>query len=267
MFCPRFILIVLSLVSLHIVPGGHGWSQEATPEATPEPTPEREPIPSISDYRFQALRALEKGDRITASDTADLMLLNYKDDSRAIRIAGDLYLRSGKIHSSIKQFERYIEKVPGDKPELWQYGIALTLANQYEEGRKLFELHRVANPNDVENAAWHFLCVAKLAGLKEAKKTVLPAPGDTRIPMEQIRRLLIDGVEQPVMDAMTQPLEGTEVRKSAEFYGNLYLGLHADAMGNRTKAIRLVGAAVKLADANYMSDVAKVYLAELEAEK
>jgi lipoprotein NlpI len=228
---------------------------------------ENNPPPSISELRAEGLRALEKGDRFTASDAADRLILHYENDSRATRIAGDLYLRAGKVHSSIKQFERYIEMVPGDKPELWQYGIALTLAKQFEKGRALFELHRVVNPNDVENAAWHFLCVAKALGIKEAKKLVLPAPGDTRVPMSEIRRLLIDGDEQRVLDAVNEVTENTPSREAAEFYGKLYLGLYADATGNSTKARRLVGEATKAASSNYMADVARVYLAELEIEK
>jgi len=222
---------------------------------------------SISDLRTMGLRALEQGNRQTAGEAADKLLLNFEDDSRAIRLAGDLYLRSGRIRSSIKQFERYIELVPGDKAELWQYGIALTLAGQFEDGRKLFELHRVANPNDVENAAWHFLCVAKVSGINEAKKTVLPAPGDTRVPMTEIRRLLMDGDERRVTAAVEELTAGSTSREVAEFFGNLYTGMYADAVGNPTKARRLVGAAAKTAQANYMSDVARVYADELEATK
>mgnify|MGYP000446850332 CR=1 FL=1 len=40
---------------------------------------------------------------------------------------------------------------------------------QDEEGRKLFELHRSVNPQDVENAAWHFLCAARVDGLEKAR--------------------------------------------------------------------------------------------------
>jgi len=228
---------------------------------------ENKPQASISELRIEGLRALERGDRLAASDTADTILLDHGDDSRAIRIAADLLLRSGKIHSSIKQFERYLELVPGDRADLWQYGIALTLANQYEDGRKLFELHRVANPNDVENAAWHFLCVAKTTGIKEAQKRVLPAPNDARPPMAEIHRMLIDGKFQRVTDAMESMPEGTQAREVAEFYGNLYMGLLADAQNNRTKALRLVGASTNTNQSNYMSDIARIYLSEIEAEK
>jgi len=202
-----------------------------------------------------------------ASDAADRLLLHYSNDPRAIRLAADLLLRTGKINSAAKQFERYLELVPGDKAELWQYGIALALIGRYDEGRKLFELHRTVNPNDVENAAWHFLCVAKLAGIKEAEKLVLPAPGDTRVPMNEIRRLLIDGNEERVTAAVNQLTEGSASRADASFFANLYLGLYADCYGNTTKAKRLVDAAAKTEQVNYMSDVARVYSFELSVKK
>lgn len=224
-------------------------------------------VPAIAELRIEGLRGLEKRDRSIASDAADRLLLHHGNDIRAIRLAGDLYLRSGKINSAAKQFERYIELAPGDKAELWQYGIALALGGRYDEGRKLFELHRSVNPNDVENAAWHFLCVAKLAGTKEAEKLVLPAPGDTRVPMNEIRRLLIDGNEQRVTDAVKQLTEGSASHADASFYANLYLGLYADSYGNTAKAKRLIGEAAKTEQVNYMADVARVYFDELEVKK
>jgi lipoprotein NlpI len=227
---------------------------------------EPEAKPSISDLRTTGLRALEKVDRTAASDAADRLLLDYENDPRAIRLAADLYLRSGKIHSSIKQFERFIERVPQEKPELWQFGIALALAERYEEGRKLFELHRTVNPNDVENAAWHFFCVAKLAGREQAEKLVLPAPGDTRVPMNEIRRLLMDGDEKRVIAAVAQLTEGSDGQKTAKFYADLYLGLYADAIGDNANARKYVNEAAKNAQINYMGDIARVYAAELEAE-
>lgn len=256
----RTSLQAIVLCGLALVPSvSHG--QAGAPGAD-----EPEKVPSISELRLIGLRALENGDRTAASDAADRLLMNYEADARAVRLAGDLYLRSGKVHSAVKQFETYVEREPADKAELWQYGIALALAGRFDEGRKLFELHRTVNPNDVENAAWHFYCVAKLAGADQAQKLVLPAPGDTRVPMNEVRRMLIDGNEQRVLDAISQLTEGSAGRESAEFYGKLYLALYADAMGDKTKATLLIGDATKIKQSNYMADVARVYQTELESK-
>ncbi len=253
----RLILLFSFLTASCLVPEST-WAQAKK---------EQERKPSIAEYRAIGLKALERKDNAGASDAADRLLEDYENDPRAMRSGADLYLRSGKIHSSIKQFERYLAVVPNDKPELWQYGIALALVGRYDEGRKLFELHRVVNPNDVENAAWHFLCIAKKSGLKEAKKMVLPAPGDVRIPMEEIRRMLIDGDENRVTAAIDALAQDSPRRQEAEFYGKLYMALYADAAGKADKAISLLEEAMKIEQTNYMADVAKVYLNELTASR
>ena len=42
-------------------------------------------------------------------------------------------------------------------------------AGRYQDCREQFESHRTVNPDDVENAAWHFLCVAR-ASLRRKRK-------------------------------------------------------------------------------------------------
>ena len=253
----RLILLFSFLTALCVVPG----------ISSAQADEKQEPKPSIAEYRAMGLKALERKDNVAASDAADRLLVDYENDPRAMRSAADIYLRSGKVHSSIKQFERYLDIVPNDKPELWQYGIALAMVGRYDEGRKLFELHRIVNPNDVENAAWHFLCVAKKSGMKEAKKLVLPAPGDVRVPMEEIRRMLIDGDESRVTTAVDALGPDSPRRNDAEFYSKLYIALYADATGKPDKAISLLEEAVKIEQSNYMADVAKVYLNELTASR
>ncbi len=221
--------------------------------------------PGVLDLRADGLKALDQGDRNGAIGIADQLIRDFPDDPRAIRAAADLNLRSGRIHTSVRQFERSLEQAPEARAELWQYGIALALAGKFDEGKRLFELHRTVNPRDVENAAWHFYCVAKAASAREARKSVLPAVGDSRVPMNEIRRMLIDGNEARVSEAIAKLPEGSSERRNAEFFAELYLALHADAVGDREKALRHAAASASIADSNYMGDVARVYLGELKA--
>jgi len=69
--------------------------------------------------------------------------------------------QNGRIEQSVAGFDRLIKVAPEVAPQLWQRGIALYYARHYKECRVQFESHRTVNPDDVENAAWHFLCVAK----------------------------------------------------------------------------------------------------------
>ena len=75
---------------------------------------------------------------------------------------------------------------PECQPGLWQRGLALYYADRFVEGQKQFELHRLVNPNDVENPAWHYLCVARAASPENARQHMLAVGQDLRVPMKQI---------------------------------------------------------------------------------
>ncbi len=216
--------------------------------------------PPLAVLRDSGIAALQRGERERAVQEADAMISNYPDDPVGWRFAGDLYLRGGEISKAIVQFQRYIAEVPEHEAELWQYGIALALAGKYDEGRKLFELHRTVNPNDVENALWHFYCVAKASTAEQARAIVLPAPGDRRVPMEQLLWLYRGVSEEAGVRAEVDKLPaGSNQRASASFYADLYLAMHADALGNRQQALELAAKAAAVKEVNYMTDVGRVY--------
>jgi tetratricopeptide (TPR) repeat protein len=183
--------------------------------------------------------------------------------NRLVALA-DAFLRAGQVNESIPHYERAIEESPDMRPYLWQYGIALFFAGRFKDGRELFEAHRRVNPNDVENAAWHFLCEAKANGIESARKLLLPAPGDRRIPMSEILDRLPGGDATKIeaaVDAIRQP----ESKQSASFYADLYLGLIADAEGKPDVAKKHMTRAAKTPMTHYMADVARVYANHLKA--
>ena len=96
--------------------------------------------------------------------------------------------RENQIAESLRQFSRAIELDPKIEPYLWQKGISHYYAQEFEKGRHQFEVHEQVNPHDVENAAWHFLCVAKSEGLTAARKALLTMDGahDRRVPIAEI---------------------------------------------------------------------------------
>src|SRR5688572_14783931 len=67
----------------------------------------------------------------------------------------------GRVAESAAGFDELVKLAPASAPQLWQRGIALYYAGRYKDCRTQFESHRTVNPNDVENAVWHFLCVAR----------------------------------------------------------------------------------------------------------
>ncbi len=173
---------------------------------------------------------------------------------------GDAQLRAGRFDEATKSFEVAIKLDSKTEPFLWQYGIALFFANRFDEGKLLFEKHRVVNPHDVENAAWHFLCVAKAHDVNQARKILLPAPDDRRTPMRQILKRLALTDDSVVMEKMETAKEDLSTR----FYGNLYLGLIADAEGRPDEAIQYIKRAAQTEATHYMADVARVYQNRLE---
>jgi lipoprotein NlpI len=142
---------------------------------------------------------------------------------------------AAKPGESARVFDQLVVAVPRSEPELWQRGLALYYAERFEDGRKQFELHRTVNPNDVENPAWHFLCVARLEGVDAARKALLPVGEDRRVPMREILALYAGTSDPAAVLAAAETGEG-EARRNQLFYAHLYLGLYFEALGDAVKA-------------------------------
>lgn len=171
----------------------------------------------------------------------------------------DLYF-AAKPKESVAAFDRLIKLQPDAKPSLWQRGLALYHADQFKEGREQFEVHQTVNPNDVENAAWHFICVARAAGLDEAKKNLIPISGDGRVPMKEVHDLFAGkGSAEAVMKAAESGDESA--RKNQLCYAHLYLGLYYEALGETAKAKdHMLKAAIDYKQDHYMGKCAQVHV-------
>lgn len=136
---------------------------------------------------------------------------------------------------SARKFDQLVLAMPGAEPEFWQRGLALYYAERFQDGRKQFELHRTVNPNDVENPAWHFLCVARLEGIQAARGKLLPVGEDPRVPMREILDFYAGRCEPATVLAAAEKGAG-EARKNQLCYAHLYLGLFSEAAGDAEKA-------------------------------
>ena len=166
----------------------------------------------------------------------------------------------GRIAESAAGFDALIKLRPDVAPELWQRGITLYYAGRYADCRAQFESHRTVNPNDVENAAWHFLCVARAESAETARAALLPVGPDARVPMRQVYDLFRGTLtpEAVLKAAGSQP--------SAQFYAHLYLGLYFEALGDSRRALDHISTAAAdrfAAPGGYMHTVAKVHLGVL----
>ena len=222
-----------------------------------------------SSAKARAFRAglLDAMGRIEQSlaDYDKLIELQPKDAS-AYQRRGIARFKLGRFKESVADFDKELELRPANKPYHWQRGIALYYAGNYKAGREQFELHKTVNPADVENAAWHFLCVARASNADEARKALIPVVGDQRIPMAKIHELFAGTAnDDDVMRAAILGNPDPDELKDRLFYAHLYIGLYHEATGDVGLAKQHIDlAANKYAQEHYMGWVAKVHAKLLE---
>lgn len=212
--------------------------------------------------------------------------------------AGARAFMEGKIDEALRHWDRQIAEDPESGPHHWQRGLALYYAGRYKEGREQFEAHRKVNPEDVENAAWHFLCVARQESPAAARKVFIPIGRDGRVPMREIHALYAGtgsveavraaaeaGADEPAdtkaADAADAAKPSAGVKelpdstrgktpprrkisagelRNQRCYAGLYIGLYHEVMGDPAKAEQaMVEAAGKYRMDHYMGKVAQVH--------
>ena len=162
----------------------------------------------------------------------------------------------GQFAESAGTFDDLAKLIPDEAPQLWQRGIALYYAGRFADCRRQFESHRTVNPDDVENAAWHFLCVARSEMPEKARAALLPVGPDARVPMTEVYQMFRGALTaQDVLKAAGN-------RPGGLFYAHLYIGLYSEALGRKSLALEHIkeAASEKYAGAGgYMHMVARVH--------
>jgi len=178
---------------------------------------------------------------------------------------GEDLFRLGRFKESVADFDKVIELRPAQEPYHWQRGISQYYAGDFAGGVKQFESHKAVNPEDVENAVWHYLCLARLSGVAEARKRLIPIRADTRVPMMQVHAMFAGKLTPDDVLAVAKQGEPDERRlKQRLFYAHLYIGLFDEAAGQKDKARAHLLLAEKYAENDYMGDVARVHAALLK---
>jgi len=190
--------------------------------------------------------------------------------SRAIDLAPDTTLawqrrgedcfRLARFKESVADFDKVIRLAPERAPGHWQLGISLYYAGEFERGARQFELHRTVNPEDVENAVWHYLCVARTSGVAEAQQGLIPIHRDSRVPLMRIYAMYQgQATADDVLAAARAGDPGKNELRERLFYAHLYIGLYEEAHGRIDPARDEIALAEKYADHGYMGDVARVH--------
>lgn len=169
-------------------------------------------------------------------------------------LRGSARFKAGRIEESIEDLDQVVALEPSQDPYLWQRGISYYYAGRFADCRGQFERHRLVNPNDVENAVWHLLCVAAEDGLEAAREAMLPVGPDARRPMKEIDALFRGKGSVAEVEAAVR-----EEDPAARFYADLYLGLYYELMGEAEKAAAAIERAASLPNRGYMVEVARVH--------
>ena len=179
-----------------------------------------------------------------------LFQLTWQDHNRM----GEDAFKAGRIAESIREFDAAIQLEPRLAPHHWQRGISLYYARRYEECAAQFALHKTVNPEDVENAVFHYLCVARAKDVVTARRQgLIEIHSDTRVPMMQVYALY---------QGKLKPDDVLKVSKTNDslFYAHLYIGLWYDAAGDTKNAMAHIKKAVKDYPVDhYMHDVARIH--------
>jgi lipoprotein NlpI len=204
---------------------------------------------------------------IVAGPAIDAPLLmtqaSQSDSPQAMFNRAIAEFEGGRFAASADSFDRLITLVPESMPQLWQRGIALYYARRYADCRRQFESHRTVNPDDVENAAWHFLCVARQESPDKARAALLPVGPDSRVPMREIYAMFQGRVDPAAVIA------AAGANPQAQFYARLYVGLYSEALGRNDAALEHLTAAASsrfAAAGGYMHTVARVHVGVLRGE-
>ena len=158
-----------------------------------------------------------------------LLVVTAAQSPRAVMAKAVEDFRAGRVEQSAAGFDQLATLIPDQAPDLWQRGIAQYYAGRFRDCRDMFVSHRTVNPADVENAAWHFLCVARAESPEAARQQILPVGADARVPMREVYQMF-QGRATPA-----QVLAAAGADPSAQFFGRLYVGLYLEATGEPAK--------------------------------
>jgi lipoprotein NlpI len=209
---------------------------------------------------------MAEGQRIQDTLNKDLAALTRQiqadpTKAEAYHQRGCVNFKLANFSASLADFDKYIALKPAAKAGHWQRGISCYYAGHFEEGRRQFEAYQDVDKNDVENAVWRYLCMAKSMGIPKARQAMLKIGDDRRVPMRQVYEMYSGRLKPEEVIAAAQAGKPTEeVLKRQLFYAHLYVGIHYHLEGKIDLALEhLNKAAGEYRISHYMGDVARVH--------
>lgn len=179
---------------------------------------------------------------------------------------GSEHFKLGNIAASIADFDRAIKLKPDEEPWHWKRGISYYYAEEWDAGRRQFEGYQSVDDNDVENAVWRFLCMARKSGVETARADMLKIRRDPRVPMMEIYELYAGRLKpDEVLAAAEAGSPSPEELNARRFYAHLYMGLYHEVSGDGALAKKHIELARSHRIGHYMWNVADVHAKRLES--
>ncbi|MBI3410131.1 MAG: tetratricopeptide repeat protein [Planctomycetes bacterium] len=217
-------------------------------------------------FRANLFSRLDRNKEALA-DFSKLIELDPKD-AQNYHFRGAAQFKLANFAESIKDFDKFIAMKPEAKASHWQRGISFYYAGRYDDGREQFEGYQTFDQNDVENAVWRFMCMAKSDGIAKALQDMLKISDDKRVPMRQVYDLFAGKLKQDdVLATAKANAPPPEMLKEQLFYAHLYVGIYYELEGDRKKALEHLNKATEdHRIGHYMWDVARVHRDLLKKE-
>ncbi len=222
----------------------------------------------LSTLLMSAQRAEAQGKWADALDQLNQAAKLAPNSGDVYSLRGGVQFKLGHIEQSLADFDQQIRLRPKDAAAHWRRGLTLYYAKKYQEGVAQFVTSDRAEPEDVENAVWHLLCNAKVAGVEKARAKALKISKDSRIPMMEVYSLFLGrATPEKVLHVAEAGETNEDDRRHRRFYAHLYVGLYFEMMGDGKKSLEHLAKAVKdYPITHYMMDVARVHVQSRKKE-
>jgi len=208
----------------------------------------------------------ESGEHALAIADYDALLKLEPERAEAYDARGSQHFMLGHIGPSIDDFDRFIRLKPQQEPWHWKRGISYYYAGRFDEGRRQFEGYQTVDDNDVENAVWRYLCMARDVGVAKARDAMLTVRRDTRVPMKEVYDLYRGQLKtDDVLAVARSGSPSPEALNARLFYAHLYLGLYDEVAGDAERAREHITIAQQHKIGHYMWNVADVHAQRLKA--
>jgi hypothetical protein len=111
-------------------------------------------LPPRLDQRRNGRKATKGTSKLFSGSTNTVTAVSDTNSGRSLVFQGMEAFRGGRLSESIQLFDQAAAAQPSLQPFLWQRGISLYYADQFEAASRQFQTDVTVNPLDVEEIVW-----------------------------------------------------------------------------------------------------------------